>query len=343
MLLLTCVKGLEDIVTAEIKQKLSDFEIVRQEKGFLLLNYNGHPRRLLDLRSVEDIFYVIFDQDGFEKSRSTLTAIKELVQKNSFDDALSYHAQIYSKPKHTNFQVFAHLYGRWNFRRADLEQTVSKAIDQKFRRWKPVRGKAKLEFDIRLFKTGQTYLSLRLTDKYFSNRKYKQADIPGSLKPTVAYALVELSKPNEGDIFLDPFCGAGTILAERARVAPANKIIGSDTSEQARAAAAINTGDRNNVEIKDWDALQIPLSESSVNVIVTNPPFGKKIDKDPVLLPRFLAEADRLLSPGGRLILLNSDISCVEANIPKELRSDKSKDIVLLGEPARIWLLTKNK
>jgi len=341
MLLLTCVKGLEDILVGEIEKKLADYKLVNQSPGFVLIDYNGHPRRLLDLRSAEDVFYVIFTADDFTRSRSSLTKIKELVQQNSFDDALKYHTQIYSKPRHTNFQVFAHLYGRWNFRRADLEKAVNTTIDQKFKRWKPVHGKARLEFDVRLFKDGEVFFSLRLTDKFFSNRKYKKADIPGSLKPTVAYGMVYLSKPQEDDIVLDPFCGAGTILTERSLVAPAQKIIGADTSEEALLEAKENTGGRENIELHNWDALQLPLEDGSVSVIITNPPFGKKIEMADDLISKFIKEATRLLRPSGRLILLHSDIEKVEKSFSSAFEVSKYKDIRLLGEPARIWALRK--
>ncbi|MFC1618281.1 methyltransferase [Patescibacteria group bacterium] len=343
MLLLTVVKGLEDIAEGELANKLSDFSIVKKDAGHILIEYNGHPRRLLDLRTIEDVFYVIFTQTDLDRSRASLRIIKEQIQHYSFDDALKYHSQLYSKSKRPTHQVFAHLYGRRNFRRADLEQVVSNAIKQKFHQWKAVHGKAKLEFDVRLFKDGEAIMSLRLTDKYFSNRKYKVADIPGSLKPTVAAALVMLSKPQDTDVFLDPFCGAGTILMERSLINPAKQIIGSDLDKFARQAAIENTTKRGGIEIHDWDATSLPLPDQSIDVIITNPPFGKKIAQTENLFTKFLSEAGRVIKKSGRLVVLNSDVNGFEQALDtKKFRQQKRKDIMLLGEAARVWVFVKN-
>ena len=48
----------------------------------------------------------------------------------------------------------------------------------------------------------------------YQNALYKQENVPGSLKPTVAAALLSLAGVRPGTRVLDPCCGAGTILIE---------------------------------------------------------------------------------------------------------------------------------
>ena len=60
------------------------------------------------------------------------------------------------------------------------------------------------------------YISVKLSPNDMAQRPYKQAHIPASLKPTLAYSMVRLSRPHPEDVFLDAMCGAGTILLERA-------------------------------------------------------------------------------------------------------------------------------
>lgn len=342
MLMLTCLKGLNSLAEAEIKEKLKDCVIRRQKPGFIFLDYNGHPRRLLDLRSIEDIFYVLIDETGFTRSRSTLNTLEEKIKYASFERGLDYHAQLYSRPKRMTFQVFAHLYGRFNFRRIDLDKVVSRTIALKFNKWKATHGEARVEFDVRLFKSGELILSLRLSNKFFSNRKYKKIELPGALKPAAAYALVCLSSPRPEDVFVDPFCGTGTILMERSLTAPAQKIIGYDRDANVVEIAQANCAERKNIELAVGEAQNLPLPDKSVDVIATNPPFGKTFAKKANLFRDFLAEAGRVLKKDGRLIVLNGDRSGFESALRQAsgtFEIKQKKDINLLGEPARIWVL----
>ena len=58
------------------------------------------------------------------------------------------------------------------------------------------------------------YCGVRLSDKTMRHRTYKVEHLPASLRPTVAAAMVRLAGAGPGMVFVDPMCGAGTILAE---------------------------------------------------------------------------------------------------------------------------------
>lgn len=340
--MLTCVKGLNSVAEAELKEKLKDFVILRQERGFIFIDYNGHPRRLLDLRSIEEIFYVLIDEAGFTRSRSTLSTLEEKMKFASFERGLDYHAQLYSKAKRTTFRVFTHLYGRFNFRRIDLDKVVSRTIALKFNKWKATHGDAKIEFDVRLFKSGELILSLRLSNKDFKEGKDEKIALPDDLKPTVAYAMIRLSQPRETDIFLDPFCGAGTILMERSLTGPAAKIIGYDQDKNVIEMARANCAGRKNIELAIAEAQKFPLPDSSVDAIVTSPTGGPTQAKDKIFFSNFLSEAKRLLKSGGQLVVLSGDMVGFEAALKEAAATFELKqktDINLLGEEARIWEL----
>ncbi len=119
------------------------------------------------------------------------------------------------------------------------------------------------------------FLTVRLSDDRMRHREYKTAHRPASLRASSAAALAWLSEPREDDVVLDPFCGAGTILIERAHMGRYAMLLGSDRDAAALAAARVNVGERYKpIQLENWDAGALPLGDASVDKIVTNLPWG---------------------------------------------------------------------
>ena len=89
---------------------------------------------------------------------------------------------------------------------------------------------------------------------------------------------------------------------------------------------------------------RLPLPARSVDKIATNLPFGKQIgspETNPVLYARFFEELVRVLSPGGRAVLLTSEKDLMRELIHRhrELALDQQILVGLLGQSARIYVL----
>ncbi|MFH1085445.1 MAG: methyltransferase domain-containing protein, partial [Chloroflexota bacterium] len=159
--------------------------------------------------------------------------------------------------------------------------------------------------------------------------------------------LAWLSQPDAGDILLDPFCGAGTILIERALMARYRLLLGGDLDAEALGAAVENIGPRHKPrQLLRWDAQHLPLEARSVNVVVTNLPFGVQIG-DPALVralyPAAVAEMERVLAPAGRLVLLTGEEEQLQSALARHasLTVDKRHRLDLLGQPASIVVAHK--
>lgn len=108
-------------------------------------------------------------------------------------------------------------------------------------------------------------------------------------------ALAEL---NPGEIVLDLGSGGGIdVLLSARRVGPTGKAYGLDMTDEMLALANENKrkADAENVEFLKGEIENIPLPDSSVDVIISNCVINLSADKD-----RVLQEAFRVLKPGGR-------------------------------------------
>lgn len=117
--------------------------------------------------------------------------------------------------------------------------------------------------------------------------------------------LMELLRPTPGESILDIGCGTGAFCRELApRVAPGGSVVGVDN-----ASAAINVAlrlsacdDRSAPTFAEADGHDLPFAAASFDAAVCVSVLGFCQNPE-----RVLAEARRVLRPGGRVLVVNSD------------------------------------
>jgi 23S rRNA G2445 N2-methylase RlmL len=178
-------------------------------------------------------------------------------------------------------------------------------------------------------------------------RDYRAVSLPAALKPTIAAAMVQLTQPQPEDVFLDPMCGSGTILIERALAGRYRQLLGGDRDPEAVAATTENIGPRYKpIEIQQWDAAALPLEDGSVSALATNLPFGKQIgspEEIRTLYPAVLRDWVRVVRPGGRLALLTSERALLRAAIRRQagLSMGTEMPVLVRGVPSAIFTVLR--
>ena len=303
--------GLENLAREELSERFSDtghLKILERKPQRLLFQYTGNPRELLSLRTAEHLFLILKQLPKMNRSRSSLAALTASVARFNFKETFECCRQVGIRVrKRTPFRVTSRLSGKRNFRRIDLQRVVEQALLK--RGWYLTSANSALDVWAEIH-GDDGYISVKLSGNDMAQRPYKHAHIPASLKPTLAYSMVRLSRPHPDDIFLDAMCGAGTILLERALTNRYRYLIGGDVSTDALEATAENFGRQHHPrQFFHWDARRLPLQPNTVDKIVCNLPFGETIGNQSQLTNLYrhcLKEYARVLNPRGRMVLLTS-------------------------------------
>ncbi len=306
------------------------------------------PLRLM--RTAEELFAVVGYRTGLALERTALERIRGVARDAAYvEAALAARLRVLPGSRsgaRLKFRVITRMTGDHEFRRAEFQRALERGISERTdHSWRLVDGEADVEFWATLL-DDELILALRLSDESMRQRDYKVAHIPGSLRESVAAALGLLSRPQPDDVVLDPFCGAGTVLIERAHLGRYQMLLGGDTDRDALAAARTNIGPRYKpIELHPWDAAAIPLTDGSVSPIVTNLPWGLKHGshaENRRLYPRLLREFARLLRPDGVAVMLTGEtrlMSDILRNSP--LRAEQTVRVSILGARASIYVCGK--
>ena len=303
--------GLENMAREELSERFGNtghLKILKRKPQRLIFQYTGIPRELLTLRTAEHLFLILKQMPNMTRSRSSLAALSGSLARFNFRETYECCRQVgINIRKRMPFRVTSRLSGKRNFRRVDLQRVVEQALLA--RGWHPASGGSALDVWAEVH-GDDGYISVKLSGNDMAQRPYKQAHIPASLKPTLAYSMVRLSRPHPTDVFLDAMCGAGTILLERALTDRYGYLIGGDISSDALDATVANFGRKHQPrQFFRWDARTLPLQPNTVDKIVCNLPFGETIGNQSQLTNlyrRCLKEYARVLKPRGRMVLLTS-------------------------------------
>ncbi len=316
-LLIVVVPGLEEIATAEMAV-LGGVTVCARYSGLLVVTWEtgGLPAQLAALRTVEE---VLLDAGAVQPDGSVDLAM--------LNTAITTFARLHSQtgaPASAYIRVRPGIAQRDTLRMAGgaalqrLGVAVHSAIDQ---RRAPITVEyVPVETGQHRRKTAEAQsaapyrLGVRLLDAP-GRRPLPAGGLPASLNATVAAAMICLLEPPGGEVFLDPLCGAGTLLRERAVMGPEpTMLLGGDQDPMAVARAQANLADWP-VHLHTWDAGALPLDAASVDMVACNPPYGHRTGahaENTRLYPRMIGELHRVVRPGGRVAVITQEKTLIQ-------------------------------
>jgi 23S rRNA G2445 N2-methylase RlmL len=241
-----------------------------------------------------------------------------------------------------SFSITANFVGKRNYSTDEIKHDVANGVEASHG-WEYRERDAEADLNLRVFiEHERAYLGLRLAQSPLHERPYKIATIAGSLKPTVAAAMIRMGNFDAGATIVDPVCGAGTIPIEA--VLSGLLAIGGDIHGDALEAARRNAAEAGvHVDWRAWDARSLPLQAASVDGIVANLPWGRQIEVDQDLKSFYVAcihEMARVVRPGGSIVVLSSLHALLAEAAPlASLVVETEREISLFGQTPTISIL----
>jgi hypothetical protein len=181
-----------------------------------------------------------------------------------------------------------------------------RAVSAGLSRWGYEDNPSAYTFEIRLL-GGRMWAVFPGDDRF----AYRKQALPASINPVTAASIMRLCRPymKENARVLDPFCGSGTMLIERAVILPAQSLVGVDISSAAiRAACSNRRASGLKIALIHGDALQ--FGAARYDEVVSNMPFGIRVSghaQNERLYAAFVDRLGILLEDGGCAFLLTQE------------------------------------
>ncbi|KAJ8361178.1 hypothetical protein SKAU_G00177030 [Synaphobranchus kaupii] len=203
---------------------------------------------------------------------------------------------------------------------------------QDFFLWKPDMTKFDIEVLLNIHNS-EVVIGIALTEESLHRRNITHFG-PTTLRSTLAYGMLRLCKPQVSDVIIDPMCGTGAIPLEGAIEWHHSFYLAGDNNDMAVSRTINNIGHIHKkrlnkgstawalpIDTLQWDLCHLPMRTGSVDIIITDMPFGKRMGsrkKNWDLYPSCLREMGRVCRPGtGKAVLLTQDKKCFSKAVSK--------------------------
>ncbi|PID85680.1 MAG: hypothetical protein CSB13_06830 [Chloroflexi bacterium] len=312
--------GLAEIAWLEIRDmlpgaKFGEYLFAKEQNGIVTFSYKGDVADVPQLLTSEAEFMLALSIPKLSRGRKDLTAVHEAVARGeAFGRATNQFLRYRQFSRPPSYRVFCRKFGNHDYRQSYMERTVLDAMMTRYPRWQPITDGPQVELWVNILGS-HLLCGFRITDRTIKRQHKLRQTVPGSLRPSVAAAMVGLTQPDEDDVFLDPFCGDGIMLHERKLFGGYAQLWGANTVTEQVVIAETNLSIRRSgklppqVSLATWVDLKLPIESEVVDKIATSL-LGIEMGMGSVF-----KEIERVLIPGGTAVVLSSDYDKIKDTI----------------------------
>ncbi len=262
----TCISGTQDIVRGVLEERLKDLQLLRLLDGAVEFE-TAVPYSDLNLFCFHNIFRSLHSGE-LPRGPGVLDAYGAQLLRSGLD-----WSPVRENPaKSRTFRLVASQENKLVSLKPSLRGALEKKISQ-VSGLRVDRSRPDTEFWLLARSEGTCRFLKRLS----RHTSYDKLLDPGELHPELAYLMCWLSRPKHTDTVVDPFCGYGSIPAQRCKRFPFFKIYAFDNDRRVLDRAREKLGKpRDNLVLECRDALKLSqaLPPESVDAVITDPPWG---------------------------------------------------------------------
>jgi len=308
--IVTCVPGLEDITVREVAETLQG-RVRQARRGKVRFVSTEDPAALIRLRSAEHLHVRLGEFPLGSDPKGAVYEALRLADLAPYLDAMSRLADLPGRPA---FRITAQREGDHPFTSEDVARWAGQALVDRHGWPVDLEG---WDLNVVVRVEGQeAWIGGRLGRVSGRRRPWAVRIHRAGLNPLIAYGMARLAEPRPGERALDPFCGSGTLPIEAALWEPGVRWSGSDRDPKALAMARENAAAAGvALPLARADTRRIPLKTASVDLVVSNLPFGRRSGshgRNRRLYVPFFEEIARVLRPGGRALVLTLERRLME-------------------------------
>ncbi|MCC6804261.1 MAG: RNA methyltransferase [Anaerolineae bacterium] len=191
---------------------------------------------------------------------------------------------------------------------------------------------------------------VRLTPRPLVTRPWRICNLEGALNAATAHAMIELTRPQPADVFLNLGCGSGTLMIERLAHSPCELALGIDLDSANLRCARANidaSGSTRTLKLLLADMALLPVPADTVSALCADLPFGQLSGSHAAnqqLYPKMLAEAARVARSDARFVLITHEVRLMESLLRSDRNwlTEREIRVNLRGLHPRIYVLRRS-
>lgn len=272
------------------------------------------PRELMKLRTFRELLFVIHAKDAWV-DRDPYAAAQTLWESDLYRILTDVHRE--DDPFYFRIEVKSDM-------TLEERSTYTKRLSGELERLsagKLVNSTSDYEVELRLIanREGKFFPCLKCCTMQDNRFAYRKNTIATSIHPSTAALLMELAAPylKEGAQLLDPFCGVGTMLVERAKRVPAGPMYATDIFGE-----AIEKGRKNvasaglSVNFIHRDFFDFKHDYLFDEIVTNMPVRGKKSkEEQEALYQAFFGKALTHLKDDGVIVMYTGELGFVKKQL----------------------------